>query len=44
MEEKLVIKLRDKELINKVDIMRDTGLNVAELIREFLQNYELPIS
>lgn len=44
MEEKLVIKLRDKELINKVDIMRDTGLNVADLIREFLQNYELPIS
>lgn len=42
MEEKLIIKLRDEEIIKKVDRMREADLNVAELIREFLFNYEEP--
>lgn len=39
MEEKLVIKLREQELIEKVNKLRDLGLNIAELLREFLLEY-----
>lgn len=42
MEYQLHIKLLSQELTNKVEAMRNAGLNPSALVRNFLKSYKLP--
>lgn len=39
MEQKLIIKLRDEEIMAAVNQLRDANINIQEVVREFLINY-----
>ncbi len=40
MEEKIIIKLKNKELINKLKLIRKSKINITELICKLLSEYE----
>ena len=40
MEEKIIIKLKNKELINKLKLNRKKKINITELICKLLSEYE----
>lgn len=42
MKYQLHIKLLSQELTNKVEAMREAGLNPSALVRNFLIQFELP--
>lgn len=39
MEEKLIIKLRDEEIIAAVNQLRNADINIHEIVRKYLINY-----
>ncbi len=43
MEEKIIIKLKDKELIEKVKLIRKAKINITELICGWILEYEINV-
>lgn len=42
MEDKIVIKLKDKTILFKIKKIRQAGINITELICGWIRDYEIP--